>query len=251
AAAASASITTPVAASGLTQAQAQAIADSGDATTLAAANAYTDGRETAIRTDLAAGDTATLASANAYTDARISGAMTTANASAKAYTDTRETRIRSDMAAADATTLQQANAHADAGDATTLQDARAYSDSTATQTLAAANTYTDSRFAQWGGGVDALRTEMDDRFTRVDEKLQMQDRRIERVGAMAAAYQGISLAGAVAGDNRLGIGVGTQGGQTAVAVGYARSVAGNVNLSLGGAFASGESSVSAGAAFGW
>lgn len=126
------------------------------------------------------------------------------------------------------------------------------SDHTATQTLTSANAYTDLRFAQaCAAGPEALRTEMDDRFSRVDEGICVQDRRIDRIGAIAAAYQGISLAGSVVGNNRVGIGIGGQGGESVVAVACARSVKNNFNLSLGGAFSRGESSVSAGAALGW
>jgi hypothetical protein len=47
------------------------IAGAGDADTLNEATAYTDGREDAIRDDMATGDTSTLNSANEYTDIAI------------------------------------------------------------------------------------------------------------------------------------------------------------------------------------
>ena len=83
---------------GLSEPEVRVIADAGDATTLGAANDYTDSRETAIREDMSAGDAATLTSAQEHADA------------------------------GDATTLDAAETHADAGDAATLATANAYTD---------------------------------------------------------------------------------------------------------------------------
>ncbi len=62
---------------------AQAHADAGDTTTLAAASGYTDTRVAAVRAEVNAGDSATLASANQYTDTTT--AQTLRNG--RAYTD--------------------------------------------------------------------------------------------------------------------------------------------------------------------
>jgi autotransporter adhesin len=62
---------------------------------------------------------------------------------------------------------------------------------------------------------------------------------------MAFSAQGIES------KNRLGVGVGTQGGQSALAVGYSRQLHPNVNLSFGGSASAGEVSMGAGMAVGW
>ena len=68
-----------------TLATATAYTDTAVATGGTAANSYTDNRETAIRSDMAAADTATLASAEAYADAGDAVTLDAANA----YTDAR------------------------------------------------------------------------------------------------------------------------------------------------------------------
>src|SRR5690606_5096707 len=121
-------------------------------------------------------------------------------------------------------------AQVDAGDARTLDQA---------------NAYTDARFSAWEDNFTALRSEVDERFRH-------QDRRIDRMGAMSGAYAGMALNTAgLAGRNRVGVGVGAQGGEQAVAVGYQRAIGARASVSLGGAISGGESSVSAGAGFSW
>jgi hypothetical protein len=65
------------------------------------------------------------------------------------------------------------------------------------------------------------------------------------MGSMAMNTAGLP------GQNRLGVGIGVQGGETAMAVGYQRMIAPRASISLGGAFGGGESSFSAGAGFSW
>ncbi|XHS31188.1 YadA-like family protein [Pseudoxanthomonas sp. UC29_72] len=80
------------------------------------------------------------------------------------------------------------------------------------------------------------------------------DKRIDRMGAMSAAYAGMALNTAgLAGDNRLGAGVGSQNGRSALAVGYQRIVGEkkNISISLGGAFSGSDRGVSGGAGFSW
>ncbi|WP_165421996.1 YadA-like family protein [Pseudoxanthomonas winnipegensis] len=80
------------------------------------------------------------------------------------------------------------------------------------------------------------------------------DRRIDRMGAMSAAYAGMALNTAgLAGDNRLGAGVGSQNGRSALAIGYQRIVGEkkNISVSLGGAFSGSDRGVSGGAGFSW
>src|SRR5690606_26202621 len=113
------------------------------------------------------------------------------------------------------------------------------------RTLDPANAYTDARFSAWEDNFTALRSEVDERFRH-------QDRRIDRMGAMSGAYAGMALNTAgLAGRNRVGVGVGAQGGEQAIAVGYQRAIGARASVSLGGAISGGESSVSAGAGFSW
>lgn len=92
---------------------------------------YTDARETAIRSDMAAGDAATLTSANSYTDTReaairgdIAAGNATTLAEAKTYTDARETLIRNAMTVEDDRIEGLANAAQQTADtAITLSDA--------------------------------------------------------------------------------------------------------------------------------
>jgi trimeric autotransporter adhesin len=129
----------------------------------------------------------------------------------------------------------------DAGDAATLQSANDYTDTTATQTLASANAYTDAKFAAWN-----------DQFEAVDDRFRQQDRRIDRMSAMSGAYAGMAMNTAgLAGSNRVGVGVGGQGGESALAVGYQRVIGNRASVSIGGAISGGEKSVMGGAGFSW
>jgi autotransporter adhesin len=149
------------------------------------------------------------------------------------------------MQAGDAATLRSAQAHADVGDAATLVSATTYTDTVAVQTLQSANEYTDSRFAAWDAQLDSIQRGIDDRFQR-------QDRRIDRQGAMSGAFAGMAMNTAgLAGRNRVGVGVGGQGGEQALAVGYQRAVGDRASVSFGGAFSGGEKSVMGGAGFSW
>ncbi|MGY0559575.1 YadA-like family protein [Luteimonas sp. A277] len=51
--------------------------------------------------------------------------------------------------------------------------------------------------------------------------------------------------------NNIGVGVGSQGGEQALAIGYRRAIGNRASVSLGGALAGSEKSVSAGAGFSW
>ena len=215
---------------------------------LDAANDYTDTRETAIRTDMAAGDAQTLAdakahadagdattlqSANTYTDQKVTSATGAAVETANAYTDSREAVVRTDMAAGNAQTLSAAQSHADAGD---------------TRTLNAANAYTDTRFNEL--------TRLSDSFEayrgQVDQRFAQQDRRIDKLASISGAYAGMAMNTAgLAGQNRIGVGIGTQGGEQALAVGYQRAIGNRASVSIAGAFSGDEKSVSAGAGFSW
>ncbi|MDV3467512.1 YadA-like family protein, partial [Stenotrophomonas sp. C3(2023)] len=100
--------------------------------------------------------------------------------------------------------------------------------------------------------------QMDDRFKSerqyTDTRFQAVDKRMDRMGAISAAYAGMALNTAgLEGDNRVGAGLGNQNGRAALAVGYQRILGEkkNVSVSLGGAFSGSERSVTAGAGFSW
>src|SRR5690606_24932399 len=186
--------------------------------------------ETQVQAIADAGDAQTLTDANGYADAGDTRTLADANT----YTDTSSVQ-----------TLASAHAHADAGDVRTLNDASAYADSGDIATLKSANTYTDQQIASYSHGLEQFRVEMDDRFYKVD-------RRIDRLGATSAAYAGLAANTAgLGGVNNIGVGIGSQGGQQALAIGYRRAIGNRASVSFGGAIAGGESSVSAGAGFSW
>ncbi|WP_372487009.1 YadA-like family protein [Stenotrophomonas sp. WHRI 8082] len=100
--------------------------------------------------------------------------------------------------------------------------------------------------------------QMDDRFAAErdwsNSRFQAVDKRIDRMGAISAAYAGMAMNTAgLSGENRLGAGIGQQNGRSALAVGYQRvmGVKQNVSVSLGGAFSGSDKSMSAGAGFSW
>ena len=190
-----------------------------DLRTLADANAYTDIREALIRTDMAAGDAATLSSANTYTDSR-------------------ETTIRADMAAGDAATLGAASTYADSGDVRTLASANTYADAGDVRTLGAANVYTDQQFAR-------METVLNGRFRSVEVRL-------DQVTAMSAAFAVMAgnSAGARNGSpNRLVVGVGNYGSETAMSVGYSRVISDGTAFNAGVSFTGGQ--VMSGGSFGF
>jgi len=112
--------------------------------------------------------------------------------------------------------------------------------------VAAGTQRTDA--ANWGQVQDAVNGVRD----WADQKFHQVDKRINRMGAMSAAYGQMAFsAQGLETKNRLGVGVGTQGGQSAIALGYSRQLQPNMNLSFGGSASSGDVSVGAGMSFGW
>ncbi|WP_242112340.1 YadA family autotransporter adhesin, partial [Luteimonas aquatica] len=118
-------------------------------------------------------------------------------------------------------------------------------DASATKTLSSANAYTDSKFMALEDSFDVLKDDM-------NRRLRDQDRRIDRQGAMSAAM--LNMATSAAGirtENRVGVGVGFQGGQSALSIGYQRAISDRATFTLGGATSGGDTSVGLGAGFGW
>ena len=117
--------------------------------------------------------------------------------------------------------------------------------STATQTLGSANAYTDAKFAAWDDNFEAYRGDVERRFDDVD-------RRMDRQGAMNAAMLNMATSAAgVRTQNRVGVGVGFQSGESALSIGYQRAISERATVTVGGAFSGDEKSVGIGAGFGW
>ena len=111
--------------------------------------------------------------------------------------------------------------------------------------VASANSYTDTRFSTLSDSFDVFKGE-------VDGRLRHMDRRIDRQGAMSSAM--LNMATSAAGirtQNRVGVGVGFQGGESALSLGYQRAISGRATVTFGGAFSGDDSSVGVGAGFGW
>lgn len=155
-----------------------------------------------------------------------------------------EAQVQAIADAGDATTLAAANSHADAGDAATLAASKSYSDGKATQTLASAKAYTDGKFAAWNDSFLQMQQQMDRRFAQTDK-------RIDRIGAMGTAMTQMAVNAALGGSSRgrIAIGVGGQGSQGAVSVGYGKRIGDRGSFSLGASFSGSESSAGAGFGF--
>ena len=109
--------------------------------------------------------------------------------------------------------------------------------------------YTDQRITEialggWDDDFNALRMQVDDRF-------RQQDRRIDRMGAMGSAmtHMAVNAANGGSGKGRVAVGVGAQGGERAVSIGYGKRVGSRASFSLGASFSSGESTVGGGFGF--
>jgi autotransporter adhesin len=128
--------------------------------------------------------------------------------------------------------VASAKTYADAGDATTLGQARAYTDQRLQDTVS------NDRF-------NSYQREVSDRFHKVDTRL-------DRVGAMGTAMSQMAFSTQGVDDaNRLGVGAGTYGGRSALAVGYSRQVTRHTNLSFGGAVSGSEATAGVGVGMGW
>ncbi|WP_266167872.1 ESPR-type extended signal peptide-containing protein [Dyella subtropica] len=108
------------------------------------------------------------------------------------------------------------------------------------EAIETAKNYTDTKFDSLNQSLTDFRGEVNDRFRRVDGK-------IDQMGAISAAntQMAINAAGASK-SGRVAMGVGFQNGKKAMAVGYAQQVGERTRFSLGGAFGGSENSVGAG-----
>ena len=144
----------------------------------------------------------------------------------------------------DDATLAAAKAHANAGDAATLTASKAYTDTTATQTLNSAKAHTDVKFAAWNDTFTQYQQQVDRRFAQTD-------RRIDQIGAMGSAMtqMAVNAANGSGAKGRIAIGIGAQGSQGAVSVGYGKRIGDRGSFSFGASFSNGESSVGGGFGF--
>ncbi|MEZ0472592.1 YadA-like family protein [Luteimonas salinilitoris] len=153
---------------------------------------------------------------------------------------TRVRNVADGTAASDAVNKRQM----DAGDAAALDSARDYADTASTRTLSSAKAYTDQRF-----------TALNDDFLRLEQnvgrRLDQQDRRIDKIGAMSTAMMSMSInaANSRSPRGRIAVGAGWQGGESALSVGYSKAIGDRASFSLGGAFTSDESSAGIGIGF--
>jgi autotransporter adhesin len=140
------------------------------------------------------------------------------------------TNVAAGTADTDAANVGQMNA----ADARTLADARAYTDMRFDELVAAPLQ-----------AVSDLRSEVNKRFDDTDK-------RIDQMGAMNAAM--LNMATSAAGVNqinRLGVGAGFSGGESALSLGYQRLLNDHTTITVGGAFSSDDTSVGAGIGIGW
>jgi trimeric autotransporter adhesin len=114
--------------------------------------------------------------------------------------------------------------------------------------LVAANNYTNSQIAAVVINVAGF----EDKLDAFELQVAGLDKRVDQVGAMSAAMA--QMTAAASGndkDNRLAVGLGNYGGQTAFALGFQRTVSDNVTISFGAAFDGDKTATGAGASFGW
>ena len=111
--------------------------------------------------------------------------------------------------------------------------------------VATSKTYTDSKLAGFNESFNNYVSDNESRFREVDE-------RFDRQGAMSAAMLNMATStSGLQGQNRVGVGVGLQGNEQAVSLGYQRVLNPNASVSLGGAFTKDESSGGVGFGFSW
>src|SRR5690606_23720519 len=115
---------------------------------------------------------------------------------------TRVRNVADGTAATDAVNKRQM----DAGDAATLASSRSYTDTVAVRTLDSAKSYTDQRF-------DVLNDSFQNLERQVGTRLDQQDKRIDRLGAMSTAMMSMSInaANSRSPRGRVAVGAGFQG----------------------------------------
>jgi len=159
---------------------------------------------------------------------------------AMAYADTKDNQVMAGVQKY----YEAGKDYADAGDAATLTASKSYADGKATQALASAKAYTDQKFAAWNDSFARMQQQVDRRFANTDK-------RIDKVGAMGTAMTQMAVNAAIGSTaaGRVAIGIGGQGNQGAVSIGYGKRIGDRASFSFGASFSGGESSAGAGFGF--
>jgi len=188
----------------------------------------------------ALGNNSTATGANAI----ASGEGSTANGANAVASGNNSTALGSNAtASADNSVALGANSTADRDNTVSVGSVGAERQIT---NVAAGTERTDA--ANWGQVQDAVQGAKD----WASRKFEQVDRRMDSVGAMGAAMSQMAFsAQGVDKVNRIGVGVGRQGSQSAIALGYSHQILPNLNVSVGGSMSGSEKSVGAGMAFGW
>ena len=114
-----------------------------------------------------------------------------------------------------------------------------------TDTVRHANKYTDTKFSYLKSSLQDYQLQTEHRFNEVEK-------RFDRQGAMSAAMMNMALStNGLKGQNRIALGAGLQGQESAVALGYQRVVNENTSLSISGALTRDETSGGVGVGFSW
>lgn len=134
--------------------------------------------------------------------------------------------------------------YADAGDTATLAASKSYTDTQSTAAVNTAKAYTDQKFAAWNDSFTQYQQQVDLRFNQTD-------RRISQMGALSTAMTQMTAnaANGSGSKGRLAIGVGAQGSEQAVSIGYGKRIGTRASFTLGAAFGGGERSAGAGFGF--
>ena len=100
-------------------------------------------------------------------------------------------------------------------------------------------------FGQFTDGLTDLRAYADRRFFEQDE-------RIDKLGAMNSAMSTmLASAAGIKTENRIAVGAGFAGGESALAIGYQRAIGERASFTLGGSFTDDESTAGIGFGYGW
>ena len=142
------------------------------------------------------------------------------------------------------TTVTSATAYVDQQAREALQSAQTYSDAANAQTLATANAYTNQALQGYvtTDAFNQFESQVNAHFTEVSKQ-------IDQIGATGAAWAGMAQNTGSDDNNNVGVGIGSQGSQQALAVGYKRLLSKHASFSFGGAASGSEHSVSAGVGF--
>lgn len=151
---------------------------------------------------------------------------------------TRVSNVANGTSANDAVNVSQLDAQTQEA----LQTANTDANTVSQQTLNQAESYTDQAIANYSSNLAQFEQQTNAHFQQVDK-------RINQVGATAAAWAGLSQNVSGTGANSIGVGFGSQGGRQALAVGYKRSFGKHTSFSFGGSASGDDHSVSAGVGF--